>query len=259
MIMFIFLIFSIAILSIFVEAAILYLTTKIFKIEGANYKNSLKIISLDFSISLLVAIIIYFIIPITVPEIVNSVLFATIFILIFKRYYLIKIKTLLLIIIVFTILSFVASIFIVLSVRSFLFQPFYVIGKAMEQTLKADDYTLIKMYNRNFYRGDIIVFKYPLNTKEYYIKRIIGLPGETVIIKDGRVYIKNDNKPEGFILDESSYTDEYTSKDTELVLKNNEYFVLGDNRDVSSDSRAWGAVKKDLIVGKYWFTAFSLE
>lgn len=253
---FILLVISVLVPSIFILGYILHLITRLFKIQNANYKTALKIIGLFSIISLIWAGIID-VIPFF--EILAPIFSFISFYLIFKKYYPIKLKAGFFIFIVFTILSLIVSLIIVVSIRSFVFQPFSIIGKAMEPTLKAGDYTSIKMYNRNFGRGDIIVFKYPLNHKEYYIKRIVGLPGETVIIKDGKVYIKNNNKPEGFILDESSYTDKYTSKDTELMLKNDEYFVLGDNRDASSDSRAWGAVKKDLIVGKYWFTAFSLK
>jgi len=153
----------------------------------------------------------------------------------------------------------IVSLAIILPVRYFLVQPFFVIGASMEPNFSSGDYLIIDELSYRFdnpKRGQVVVFKYPLNPKEYYIKRVVGLPGETVIVKDGKVTIKNSEYSEGFVLDESMYFDRYTGKDTENSLKENEYFVLGDNRDVSSDSRTWGAVPKSLIVGRAWVRVF---
>lgn len=153
----------------------------------------------------------------------------------------------------------IVSLVIILPVRYFLVQPFFVIGASMEPNFYSGDYLIIDELSYRFdnpQRGEVVVFKYPLDPKEYYIKRIIGLPGETVAVKEGKVTVKNSERPEGFILDESQYFNKYTSKDTELTLKENEYFVLGDNRDVSSDSRSWGAVPKSMIVGRAWVRVF---
>lgn len=156
----------------------------------------------------------------------------------------------------------IVSLAIILPVRYFLVQPFFVIGASMEPNFYSGDYLIIDELSYRFnnpQRGQVVVFKYPLNPKEYYIKRIIGLPGETVAVRDGKVTIKNSEYPEGFVLDESKYFDKYTGKDTENSLKENEYFVLGDNRDVSSDSRTWGAVPKNLIVGRAWVRVFPFD
>ncbi|OGD38265.1 signal peptidase I [Candidatus Azambacteria bacterium RIFCSPLOWO2_01_FULL_37_9] len=157
------------------------------------------------------------------------------------------------------------SLAIILPVRYFLIQPFFVIGASMEPNFSGGNYLIIDELSYlcvrqrcvgDPSRGEVIIFKYPLNPKEYYIKRIIGLPGETVIVKGGKVILKNINNPEGFILDELAYFNGYTGKDKEITLKEKEYFVLGDNRDISSDSRTWGAVPRDLIVGKAWIRVF---
>ena len=107
-------------------------------------------------------------------------------------------------------------------------------------------------------RGEVIVFKYPRDTSQRYIKRIIGLPGETVEIKDGKIMILRDNK--GIVLDESVYLSPVeTSGSASVVLQANEYFVLGDNRRYSSDSRSWGTLRGDYIVGRVLVRLFPIS
>lgn len=156
----------------------------------------------------------------------------------------------------------IISLAIILPVRYFLIQPFFVIGASMEPNFSSGDYLIIDELSyqlRQPERGEVVVFKYPNNPKEYYIKRIIGLPGETVAVKNGKITIKNAENPGGFILDESEYLNRYTSRDTERTLNENEYFVLGDNRDASSDSRIWGSLPEDLIIGKAWIRIFPFD
>ena len=100
-------------------------------------------------------------------------------------------------------------------------------------------------------RGDIIVFRYPNNPKVYFIKRIIGLPGETVIIKSGQVSIISTGTPQGIILNEPYVTTSHRSMDNSTtMLGPDQYFVMGDNRLQSSDSRVWGALDESLIAGR---------
>lgn len=156
----------------------------------------------------------------------------------------------------------VISLAIILPVRYFLIQPFFVIGASMEPNFQSGNYLIIDELSyrlRQPERGEVVVFKYPNNPKEYYIKRIIGLPGETVAVKNGKITIKNTENPGGFVLDESEYLNRYTSRDTERTLSENEYFVLGDNRDASSDSRIWGSLPEDLIIGKAWIRIFPFD
>ncbi|HEU0051503.1 MAG TPA: signal peptidase I, partial [Patescibacteria group bacterium] len=113
---------------------------------------------------------------------------------------------------------------------------------------------------KNPVRGDIVVFRYPRDPKQYFIKRVIGLPGETVEIANGKIKIYNDQHPNGVILDESSYLDQDQTATTETVtLKSDEYFVLGDNRAASLDSRYFGPIKRSAIVGRVWVRGYPID
>lgn len=110
-------------------------------------------------------------------------------------------------------------------------------------------------------RGDVVVFRYPKNPGQYFIKRIVALPGETITIKDGKVIIADSQNPAGFVLDESDYLDENvkTSGEVTKKLEDDQYFVLGDNRSASHDSRSWGPLEKNLIVGKALLRAWPVS
>ena len=101
-------------------------------------------------------------------------------------------------------------------------------------------------------RGQVIIFRYPNNPSEFFIKRVIGLPGETVEIQNDQIKIYNDEYPEGFLLDESGYLSKKVTTTGEIFQKlgADEYYVLGDNRTASSDSRAWGILSRRFIVGE---------
>ena len=139
-------------------------------------------------------------------------------------------------------------------VRYFLVQPFFVEGASMEPNFENGEYLLIdelSYYFRPVERGEVVVFHYPLDTSKYYIKRIIGLPEETVEIKNSQVTIYNDEYPNGFALNED-YLPKSLVTDGQIKEKlgKDEYFVLGDNRSVSYDSRRWGVLPKNDIVGR---------
>lgn len=145
----------------------------------------------------------------------------------------------------------------ILLVRYFLFKPFYVKGPSMEPTFYEHEYLIIDELSYRFRvpaRGEVIVFKYPENPQEYFLKRIIGLPGETVKVAEGGVTIYNKEHPEGVIIDEKYLPANLkTAGERRTILGENQYFVLGDNRPNSHDSRGFGPVDKSLIVGRAWF------
>jgi len=153
----------------------------------------------------------------------------------------------------------ILAVVIVLPVRYFLFQPFFVQGISMEPNFENGDYLIVDEISYRFRepeRGEIIVFKYPKNPTQRYIKRIIGLPGETIEIKEGQVIILDEDGNQA--LDESEYLSENieTSGNIRVSLSEDEYFVLGDNRNFSSDSRRWGVLPEKYIVGKVYVRAW---
>lgn len=153
-----------------------------------------------------------------------------------------------------TIKVVVISLAIILPIRYYLVQPFFVKGASMEPSFEDGDYLLVDELSYRFSppeRGDVIIFRYPNDPSQFFIKRIIGLPNETVEIKFNTVKVYSKDNPEGFVLDEDYLSSEQkTLGDMVVKIDDNEYFVLGDNRLQSSDSRRWGAVNKSLITGR---------
>lgn len=149
--------------------------------------------------------------------------------------------------------KFVAlALLIVTPIRMFIAQPFIVNGSSMDPTFATGQYLIVDEISYRLNepeRGDVIVLRYPRDPKKFFIKRIIGLPGETVEIDEGAVTIRNAEHPEGFELSEPYIM--YPKNDTlAKTMGTGEYFVMGDNRAASSDSRYWGTVPEDLIVGR---------
>lgn len=150
----------------------------------------------------------------------------------------------------------IISLAIILPIRYFLIQPFYVKGASMEPTFHDHQYLLIDEISYRFsdpQRGDIVVFRYPNDPSQFFIKRIIGLPGEKLEIRNNNITVFNIKYPDGAILEES-YLDKSvtTTGDISVQLSNNEYYLLGDNRNSSLDSRFFGSVQKKLLVGRTW-------
>ena len=164
----------------------------------------------------------------------------------------------------------------VVAFRYFVVQPFYIIGNSMNPDFQQGEYLFIdeiSYYFRTPARGEVVVFKHPESgCNEFveknriwskiaqgpctsYIKRIIGLPGETVILKNGKFIIKNSQNPQGFVLNEK-YIEPgvITLGDQTITLGKNDFFVVGDNREPnqSYDSRQWGVLKREFITGKAW-------
>jgi len=154
----------------------------------------------------------------------------------------------------------IIAMLIVAPIRYFVFQPFFVRGQSMEPSFHNGDYLIIDELSYHFrdpLRGEVVVFRYPNNPSQRYIKRIIGLPGETVQIQEGKVNVYDENGvPQ--ILDESDYLGDLqnTPGNIEIKLDENEYFVLGDNRLFSSDSRRWGPLPEEDIIGRVFIRAW---
>lgn len=155
----------------------------------------------------------------------------------------------------------VISLLIILPIRYFVAQPFFVRGDSMAPTFEDGEYLIVNEITYRFNqveRGDVVVFRFPNDPSQFFIKRIIGLPGETVRVQGGEVTVSSSAYPQGKVLDED-YIAELTPGNVEIRLDENEYFVLGDNRDASSDSRRWGPLPEHLIIGKAWLRAWPLD
>ncbi len=163
------------------------------------------------------------------------------------------------------------AVIIIIPIRYFVFQPFVVSGASMEPTFENGEYLVIDELTYHFsdpQRGQVVVMHYPKDPKQYFIKRVIGLPGEKIEIDNGKVTIFNKQYPNGQVLDEPYLSSQSFSypHDAEVVggrkiltLGQDEYFMMGDNRLASSDSRDWGPLKRSEMVGKVFLRALPLN
>lgn len=146
----------------------------------------------------------------------------------------------------------VLAVVIVLPIRLFVAQPFVVEGESMSPTFDSGDYLIVDELSYRLgevERGDVVVFRYPNNPKVFYIKRVIGLPGETVSINEGKVSIL---KADGttITLEEPYVVAEDATYTENTAVGPGEYFVMGDNRPRSSDSRVWGILPEKDLMGR---------
>ncbi len=166
---------------------------------------------------------------------------------------------------------------VIIPIRAFLFQPFFVQGSSMEPNFDDGEYLVISEFGlkrtqipvanievnpwRDLSRQEPIVFRFPKDPSQFFIKRVIALPGESVEIKGGKVYIYNKVHLDGYILDESAYLDPTvkTSDLAKTAVADDEYFVLGDNRPFSYDSRSLGPIKKTAIIGRVLLRAWPVS
>jgi len=147
----------------------------------------------------------------------------------------------------------IIALIIVVPIRLYVAQPFLVQGASMQPSFENGDYLIVFELGYRFVdpsRGEVVIFRSPEDPSKFFIKRIIGLPNETVSIDGTDITIKNEEFPEGFTIDES-YLNGTSKEDLlSLSLNDDEYFVLGDNRNNSSDSRRWGALERNEIIGR---------
>ncbi len=159
---------------------------------------------------------------------------------------------------------FLIALAIILPLRYLVFSPFIVKGESMEPNYRDGEYLIVDEISYQLHdpkRGDVIVFHYPKDTTQYYIKRIIGLPHETVRVDAGQIFIQKPGAADAARLTETQYLDKdlETAGDLSVTLGDDEYFVLGDNRGASSDSRVWGVLNKKFIVGRSWLRALPVD
>ena len=141
---------------------------------------------------------------------------------------------------------------IILPIRLYVAQPFFVRGASMEPTYSNGDYLIIDELSYHFRRperGEVVVFRFPQDPSQFFIKRIVGLPGETILAKEGRLIVERNGEavaqlPENYIVNHSA-TGEF-----QISAGPDEYIVLGDNRGASSDSRRWGTLPREAVVGR---------
>ena len=174
----------------------------------------------------------------------------------------------------------ILALIIIIPVRVFFFQPFFVQGASMEPNFHDGEYLVVGEFGyketsvgfagtslftvmpfKELHRGDPVVFRPPGVTGQFFIKRVVGLPGETVEINNSHIIIKNTQSPSGFVLNERTYLlpSVETTGDRVITLGADEYFLLGDNRTASKDSRAFGPVSKDRITGKVILRAWPFD
>ncbi|MEZ4195307.1 MAG: signal peptidase I [Candidatus Paceibacterota bacterium] len=153
----------------------------------------------------------------------------------------------------------IIALLIVIPIRTFIAQPFIVSGASMAETFHTGEYLIVDQVSYHLNdpkRGDVIIFRYPKDPSKFFIKRIIGLPGDTIQIEDTTVTITNEAHPEGFVLNEPYVHSMRSNSYLEETLGDREYFVMGDNRDESSDSRMWGVLQEERIIGRAFLRLF---
>ena len=155
------------------------------------------------------------------------------------------------------------SLIIILPIRFFIIQPFFVKGQSMEPNFHENDYLIIDELSfrlREPQRGEAVVLRSPFEKNYFFIKRIIGLPGETVSVKNGEVRIYSEEYPQGLVLDEPYLkNNEMTDGNLEIKIPENQYFVMGDNRRYSYDSRRWGLLNQDDLIGRVWLRLWPFQ
>ncbi len=144
------------------------------------------------------------------------------------------------------------ALLIVIPFRIFIAQPYVVSGSSMDPTFKNADYLIVDQLSLRFKkpkRDSVVIIRYPRNPSKFFIKRLIGFPEETIKIKNGLVWIYNKENKNGFELNEP-YVFYKKNEDFSAKLGPDEYFVMGDNRAASYDSRMWGSVPRKYIIGR---------
>lgn len=164
----------------------------------------------------------------------------------------------------YEIVKTVALVFLIaFLIRYFLIQPFVIEGYSMEPNFHNNEYILVDMISYHFkqpQRGDIIVFKFPQKPSVSYIKRIIGIPEDCIEVKGGQTYLNDHLLDESYLAANTpTLVGGQNGLDYKKCLGSNDFFVMGDNREHSSDSREWGVVPRSNIIGKTWLIIYPIQ
>ncbi len=155
-----------------------------------------------------------------------------------------------------------ASIFLVIYI--FLFRPFQVSGESMYPTFKNREYILTNLITLRFdapHKGDVIVFRAPTDRDKDFIKRVMATEGDTISLKDGFVYVNDEKVDESKYLasDVRTYGGSFLKEKTPVIVPKDQFIVMGDNRPYSSDSREWGFLTREDVIGKSFFVYWPLN
>jgi signal peptidase I len=153
----------------------------------------------------------------------------------------------------------VIALLLIIPIRMYVAQPFIVSGASMEQTFQNGEYLIVDQLTYHFttpQRGDVVIFRYPRDPSKFFIKRVIAIPGDTITISNNIVTITTNDNQEGFVINEPYIASQNWGGDMRISLEEKEYFVMGDNRNFSSDSRAWGVLHERHIIGRAFLRLF---
>ena len=239
------------ILSVGIQVALLFLCLKIFKVKKRSFKETLLMVLALFIWGLSFSFISFFSVEwlASIVSLVGLVIYFLLFNFLLKKFYSLKTKEVVRIIVSYYLSLTIITIILVVFVRLFVVVPFYTSGASMEPNFQSGEYLLIKKFNSTLERGDVVVFQDTITDNQHFFQRIVGLPGDKILISEGALFVN------GQPLDEASYLskDLKTLGEENLTLRDYEYYLLGDNRNKSYDSRKFGTVPESNIVGKIWF------
>ena len=253
---------GITIVSLFIEAWVLHVLLKIFRTKSPDYKNAFIVIIILW----VVAVIIGYMISLLANtmslmlygNIAAIILVLVVFHLLLKKFFQTGFLKNIVIYILFSFILTVLAVVAIMPLRTYVIEPFYAQGASMEPAIEDNDYLLGLKFAKDFERGDIVMFKYTNDENQIMIKRIVGLPGDRLMFKENEVLVYNKDFPNGVKLNENDYLSSdivtTTLNGSDFTLSETQYFVLGDDREKSLDSRRFGPIDEELIIAKYWLT-----
>jgi len=253
---------GITIVSLFIEAWVLHVLLKIFRTKSPDYKNAFIVIIILW----VVAVIIGYMISLLANtmslmlygNIAAIILVLVVFHLLLKKFFQTGFLKNIVIYILFSFILTVLAVVAIMPLRTYVIEPFYAQGASMEPAIEDNDYLLGLKFAKDFERGDIVMFKYTNDENQIMIKGIVGLPGDRLMFKENEVLVYNKDFPNGVKLNENDYLSSdivtTTLNGSDFTLSETQYFVLGDDREKSLDSRRFGPIDEELIIAKYWLT-----